>query len=256
MGRKAEADLTEFRRNLQLQAYACLDRLAAKQPKMLNDDVIKSLWRQLAQQYGATVKLDIENCGTDHSASAGNSIFIGYYQDDELREISFFHELGHILQPDDFWATHPEAQKIDSEKAAWCRGLAVAKQVGITFSPKALCWAAKNLATYYAWEDRETEKLDDFFEVSKQKEEPMITQNQHDQLNDELSQRSGAVNNTNPLVAFLYCLMRDHVQPGVVEALVRDATEHDHDVQYCNGWLARYAEDLAKRLLDETKAVP
>jgi hypothetical protein len=84
----------------------------------------------------------------------------------------------------------------------------------------------------------------------------MITKSQHDQSNDELRQRSGAVNNTNPLVAFLYDLMRDHVQPGVVEELVRDVTQHDHDAQYCNGWLARYAEDLAKRLLDETKAVP
>lgn len=47
------------------------------------------------------------------------------------------------------------------------------------------------------------------------------------------------------LVAFLYDLLRDHVTPGVVEKIAQDATA---ETLFTNGWLARYAEDLATRL--------
>lgn len=60
--------------------------------------------------------------------------------------------------------------------------------------------------------------------------------------------RSGNVNATSRLTSFLYDLMRDHLTPGVVEELVRDAV--DPEVSYTNGWLAQYAFDLAKRLGD------
>jgi len=72
-------------------------------------------------------------------------------------------------------------------------------------------------------------------------------------LNDGLRARSGAVDLDGRLVAFLYALLRDHVQPGVAEALVRE-TELDPSGphHYSNGWLARYAEDLAGRLLTKT----
>lgn len=51
----------------------------------------------------------------------------------------------------------------------------------------------------------------------------------------------------DPLVSFLYELMRDHVTPGVVEKVMSQTvpfTEH----RLCNGYLASYAEDIAKRL--------
>jgi hypothetical protein len=65
--------------------------------------------------------------------------------------------------------------------------------------------------------------------------------------NSELRLRSGEVDIDSKLVSFLYTLMRDHLPPGQVEAIVRDSTVPD--VAYTNGWLAKYAEDLAKRLL-------
>lgn len=61
--------------------------------------------------------------------------------------------------------------------------------------------------------------------------------------------RSGEINIHSKLVSFLYDLIRDHLTPGTVEKLVRDAQESD--VQYTNGWLAKYAEDLALRLEDK-----
>ena len=62
----------------------------------------------------------------------------------------------------------------------------------------------------------------------------------------QLRQRSGNVVSTDPLVSFLYDLMRDHLPAGVVERLVRESPHRI--VQYTNGYLANYAVDLAKRL--------
>lgn len=65
-----------------------------------------------------------------------------------------------------------------------------------------------------------------------------------------LFERSGRVAHTDPLVSFLYDLMRDHVPPGIVEGLLDD---HQDPIEttFTNGWLARYAEDVAVRLRRE-----
>lgn len=68
------------------------------------------------------------------------------------------------------------------------------------------------------------------------------------EINEELRERSGNVCLEGRLTSFLYELMRDHVPLGVVADLARGAEVEDGPVLYSNGWLARYAEDLAKRL--------
>jgi hypothetical protein len=70
--------------------------------------------------------------------------------------------------------------------------------------------------------------------------------------NKALSERSGTVRINSRLVSFLYELMRDHLTPGKIEEIIR-SSEKDPDVLYINGWLARYAEDLANRLQDQSK---
>jgi hypothetical protein len=62
-----------------------------------------------------------------------------------------------------------------------------------------------------------------------------------------MRKRSGEVRIESRLVSFLYELMRDHVPLGVVEEIVQ-ASEKEPDVLYTNGWLAKYAEDIANRL--------
>lgn len=54
----------------------------------------------------------------------------------------------------------------------------------------------------------------------------------------------------DPLIAFLYELMRDHVPPGVVEKVVRNSELPSEDDTYVlsNVHLARYAEEIAIRL--------
>lgn len=64
--------------------------------------------------------------------------------------------------------------------------------------------------------------------------------------NAELRERSGKIDINSKLVSFLYELIRDHMPLGEVETLVRNSQEPD--CYYTNGWLAKYAEDLANRL--------
>lgn len=68
----------------------------------------------------------------------------------------------------------------------------------------------------------------------------------HREENAALRERSGSVDINSKLVSFLYQLMRDHLSAGVIEEIVRES--EDPDVAYTNGWLAKYAEDLANRL--------
>lgn len=68
--------------------------------------------------------------------------------------------------------------------------------------------------------------------------------------NDQLRERSGHITIDSRLVSFLYELMRDHVPVGTVEFIVR-SSENGQPTTYTNGWLAKYAEDLANRLKEE-----
>lgn len=63
---------------------------------------------------------------------------------------------------------------------------------------------------------------------------------------------SGRVVVKSRVVALLYTLMRDHLPPGTLEKIVRDA-DADIAVSYTNGWLAEYAVNLARRLGDDPK---
>lgn len=63
---------------------------------------------------------------------------------------------------------------------------------------------------------------------------------------ENLRLRSGEEISENPLVSFLYELMRDYVAPGVVERIVLNSPAKR--TKFSNGYLAQYAKDLAYRL--------
>lgn len=70
--------------------------------------------------------------------------------------------------------------------------------------------------------------------------------------NKRLMKDSGNIRGTCKLTCFLYLLMRNNLAAGVVEGLVGEVTECKNEpIEYCNGWLAQYAEDIKKRLLGE-----
>ena len=61
---------------------------------------------------------------------------------------------------------------------------------------------------------------------------------------------SGNVKSEDPLVCFLYLLMRNELACGKVENIMVDLEKTDNATQFefCNGWLAEYAKNIAKRL--------
>jgi hypothetical protein len=68
--------------------------------------------------------------------------------------------------------------------------------------------------------------------------------------NEALRKRSGRIDSIEPVVSFLYELMRDHLPAGTVERIVRNSLGADRTT-FTNGYLAKYAEDLADRLREE-----
>lgn len=65
----------------------------------------------------------------------------------------------------------------------------------------------------------------------------------------QLREVSGNVVYTDSLTSFLYELMRDHLPAGTVEQLVMSAVV-DKEVIFTNGWLAKYANNLAEELVN------
>lgn len=65
--------------------------------------------------------------------------------------------------------------------------------------------------------------------------------------NERLKKASGDVTSTDPMVAFFYTLLRDHLSPGEVEQLVRDNIDLG-EAHFSNGWLAAYAKYCVERL--------
>lgn len=63
---------------------------------------------------------------------------------------------------------------------------------------------------------------------------------------EALFKRSGRFYTYNPLISFLYELMRDHVPTGVVENVLKHSMETPCSMT--NGWLGMYADDVAARL--------
>lgn len=70
-----------------------------------------------------------------------------------------------------------------------------------------------------------------------------------------LRKKSGSVKDSRLLVAFLYVLMRDEVPPGVIEGTLlklsnenAEDKETKHEYMLTNGYLAKYAQDLADRI--------
>lgn len=64
-----------------------------------------------------------------------------------------------------------------------------------------------------------------------------------------LKKRSGEVESNDPLVGFLYLLIRDHLPTGIIESIMKDVS--NMSTYFTNGWLANYSKDVAERLRKE-----
>lgn len=65
---------------------------------------------------------------------------------------------------------------------------------------------------------------------------------------EALHKASGAVKSNDPLVSFLYLLMRDKLPVGVVDAIVTDVAGGHVLSSFTNGFLARHAMYLADEM--------
>jgi hypothetical protein len=65
---------------------------------------------------------------------------------------------------------------------------------------------------------------------------------------EDLRKTSGEVTYSDPLTTFFYLLMRDELAAGKVEAMVQDVIDSTDERLFTNGWLARYANNLADEL--------
>lgn len=75
--------------------------------------------------------------------------------------------------------------------------------------------------------------------------------------NSDLRARSGSVDSKDPLVDFMYHLLRDHLPAGEVEEILQKHVfpamrEGDTESQFCNGYLANYAKDITDRLCPQS----
>jgi len=64
----------------------------------------------------------------------------------------------------------------------------------------------------------------------------------------KLRKRSRNINSGDKLVAFLYDIMRDYMTCGEIEEAMLNIKEEKTEYEFCNGYLANYAKDVAKRL--------
>jgi hypothetical protein len=71
----------------------------------------------------------------------------------------------------------------------------------------------------------------------------------------ELEYISAKVKTESRLVAFLYTILRDHLTSGKVAGIVQDINESVaegvREFELENGWEGRYAEDVARYLLED-----
>jgi len=114
----------------------------------------QSIIEKISKNYGLTVidcsqinyskqakmeKDDFANC----SFIIDDQIILGNYDNTENKELSFFHELGHL-----FFRRHTFENIYDMERAAWSIGLKIAATHGIRFSFRSKKWAVNQLNTY------------------------------------------------------------------------------------------------------------
>lgn len=78
----------------------------------------------------------------NRSYVCGNEVILGDYDNEELRTVSFFYELGHICDDNDY------DNKYEQENGAWKVGFDLAKKHDIVFCEETLKWCREQLETY------------------------------------------------------------------------------------------------------------
>ena len=120
----------------------------------------KSIYEQVADRYRVKVylvkrgdkfcKANGESEYVNRSYFSGRTIWVGIYTDQEKKLASFFHEVGHIIDPIEIWEANgdPIGVRHKIELWAWTIGFKLAESYGITFSANTKRWAKRQADTY------------------------------------------------------------------------------------------------------------
>ena len=95
-------------------------------------------------------KFDINKTDLKNNAYVieDEDIILGIYDDKELKQASFFHEIGHTIINESFEKLVNNDQML-IEFEAWVEGLKVARKYGYKFSSKTFKYILKSINSYY-----------------------------------------------------------------------------------------------------------
>jgi hypothetical protein len=86
----------------------------------------------------------------DKSATCGEEVYVGFYENDELLTASFFHEIGHRIASELSYNMSTDGLdfKVAPELIAWLLGIREAARHGVAFSAATLDWALRQALSY------------------------------------------------------------------------------------------------------------
>lgn len=82
-------------------------------------------------------------------------IVLGVYDSNECKELSFLHEMAHILFRYPKWEDENILTRYEWELQVWNNTYKLANEYKFYISPETMKWAHNQLATYIGWEERE-----------------------------------------------------------------------------------------------------
>ena len=104
---------------------------------------------RIATSYAVKVYHNHQDSDDNYGGSAGREIFLGRFDDADIKLVAFFHELGHslshtVVKQDTCMST------ISAEGLAWELGFGLARDFGFKYSyySKEMTWAREQLKTY------------------------------------------------------------------------------------------------------------
>jgi len=117
---------------------------------------LKEVLDQVCKKYNLIVRQlsQEDESVNNHSYIADNEIILGDYEDDELKLISFFHELGHHLIPFSL-KKELDFNTLLIELECWRLGVLEAHKFGVLFSDKAIEWGYNQAFSYVGHDERE-----------------------------------------------------------------------------------------------------
>lgn len=106
---------------------------------------------KIAKKYKIKILFDFQDCPYNQGASANDTIFLGKFDDEDVKLFAFFHELGHCIGMLGSPRVSHYLCKLSNEGAAWERGIELAAKHGYIYdyNSKEFEYGRKCLKSYF-----------------------------------------------------------------------------------------------------------